>query len=112
MKTLIALLILLVALWIGKRLYSSYSAIEKRQAAGESANASTPAAPAASAILPGLPASLESSLSAAEKRGAVGLRDWLSTYRIYVRDPRLAAIELDYVVLISHQDPAEARRIF
>jgi hypothetical protein len=59
-----------------------------------------------------LPASLETSLSAAQKQGAAGLRDWLNSYRIYVKDPRLAAIELDYVLLISHQDPAEAKRIF
>jgi hypothetical protein len=55
---------------------------------------------------------MEASLSAAEKQGASGLGDWLRQYRSFVRDPRLADIELDYVVLLLHQDPAEARRIF
>jgi hypothetical protein len=111
MKALIALLILLGVFWIGKQLFLSYRAIEKHQSAGDQAN--PPAQAAASAQnLPGLPPSLEASLSAAEKQGASGLRDWLRTYRSFARDPRLAAIELDYVVLISHQDPTEARRIF
>ena len=110
MKVIIALLLAVMVFWVGKRIYSTYQKAEKETYSGERRDESPPK-PTDSA-LPGLPASLESSLAAAEKRGAAGLRDWLSSYRIYVHDPRLAAIELDYVVLISHQDPAEARRIF
>jgi hypothetical protein len=111
MKALIALLILLGVFWVGKKLFRSYDEIEKRQSGTEQASPNAPAATPPSS-LPGLPATLEPSLSAAEKQGAAGLRDWLHNYRIYARDPRLASIELDYVVLISHQDPAEAQRIF
>ena len=113
MKALIAVVLVLGALWIAKQMYLTYRDVEKHPANTEQSGNSQPAAaPSASASLPGLPASLEASLSAAEQRGATGLRNWLTNYRIYARDPRLAAIELDYVVLISHQDPGEARRIF
>jgi len=111
MKALIALLIIMGAVWLGKTLYGTYQTIEKDRYQPDSATApQTPTAPAST--LAGLPASLEVSLAAAEKQGAAGLREWLKNYRIYARDPRLASIELDYVILISHQDPAEARRIF
>jgi len=62
--------------------------------------------------LTGLPPKLEPSLQAAQKQGARGLRTWLNNYRSYVQDPRLAWIELDYVVLVARGDPAEAKRVF
>ena len=111
MKFLIAVLILMGVFWVGKRVYFTYEKAEKESGRVENRQEAEPAAPAPAA-LPGLPPYLETSLSAAEKRGAAGLRDWLNANRVYVKDPRLAAIELDYVLLISHQDPAEARRIF
>lgn len=111
MKALISILICLALFYTAKKLYFSYQKIEKQQASHEEGAPAHPAQPAAS-VLPGLPAYLEASLAAAEKQGPAELRDWLTKYRAYARDPRLASIELDYVVLISHQDPAEARRIF
>jgi hypothetical protein len=111
MKALIAILILMGAFWVAKQLYLSYQSVEKHSSNSETPAAAQPGA-AAAANLPGLPPSLESSLATAEKQGASGLRDWLANYRVYVKDPRLAAIELDYVVLISHVNPVEAKRIF
>jgi len=64
------------------------------------------------ATLPGLPANLELSLQAAQKQGAAGLKNWFKLYRPYVSDPRLAALELDYIVLISSSNPQEARQLF
>ncbi len=110
MKAVIILFIVLCVFWAGKRLFLSYHAIEKESTAQQSGADEQPAA--RSSNLPGLPESLEESLRAAEKRGAAGLREWLGRYAHMVRDPRLASIQLDYVVLISHQDPAEARRLF
>lgn len=112
MKALITILLILGALWIGKRIYVTYRSAETeaKSAAQQGAPEEEPA-PAASPLA-GLPESLEPSLSAAQKQGAAGLGPWLAQYRTHVRDPRLAAIELDYVVLINHQNPAEARRIF
>jgi len=59
-----------------------------------------------------LPANLELSLQAAQKQGAAGLKNWFKLYRPYVSDPRLAALELDYIVLISSSNPQEARQLF
>jgi hypothetical protein len=109
-KALIAICILLVVFWIGQKLLTTYQQIERKSSSGEPYQDSQVAAPASN--LPGVPESLEPSLEAARQQGAAGLRNWLATYGPHVRDPRLAAIELDYVVLISHQDPAEAKRVF
>jgi len=62
--------------------------------------------------LEGLPQSLASSLQAAQTRGAAGLRNWLKTYGHAVQDPRKAWIELDYIVLLARESPAEARKLF
>src|SRR4051812_27909685 len=62
--------------------------------------------------LPGLPPKLEPILEASRKRGAAGLHDFLLTYGRTVADPRLASIQLDYVVLVAKDDPSEARRVF
>jgi hypothetical protein len=101
-KVLIALLILLGVFWVGKQLSTTY---QKHQEPGAHIQPAT-------AELPGLPPALEASLEAARKKGAAGLRTWLINYRVHVRDPRLASIELDYAVLVSHHDPAEARQVF
>lgn len=62
--------------------------------------------------LAGLPYQLEESLAKAQQGGAKTLKPWLEAYRRSVQDPRLASIELDYVLLIARDDPKEARRVF
>jgi hypothetical protein len=62
--------------------------------------------------LEGLPQSLASSLQTAQSQGLTGLRNWLKTYGHAVQDPRKAWIELDYVVLLARENPAEARKIY
>lgn len=62
--------------------------------------------------LEGLPQSLVASLQAAQTQGAAGLRNWLKAYGQSVQDPRKAWIELDYVVLLARENPAEARKLF
>ena len=62
--------------------------------------------------LEGLPQSLVSSLQAAQNQGAAGLRNWLKSFGHAVQDPRKAWIELDYVVLLARENPAEARKLF
>ena len=72
-------------------------------------------APSASAapadLMPGLPAHLENSLAAAKRQGADGLKVWLKSNRGSVRDPRLADIELDYVVMVAGKNFGEARDV-
>ena len=111
MKFLISVLLLLGVLYVGVQIYSKYETI-KRQEASSEGNRAREGAPTANGPLPGLPESLEPALQAAQKQGATGLANFLNLYRPRIRDPRLASIELDYVVLVSLHDPAEARRIF
>jgi hypothetical protein len=62
--------------------------------------------------LGGLPYQLEDSLTKAQAGGVKTLKAWLDTYGKAVQDPRLASIQLDYVLLIGRENPVEARRIF
>ena len=113
MRQLLALLLIIGAIWGGKRLYNYWETVKTKKETEDRGGAPPPAtAPVASAVLPGLPANLEAPLKAAQKQGVAGLKNWLNLYRPYVSDPRLAAIELDYIVLISSTNPQEARRLF
>ena len=62
--------------------------------------------------LEGLPQSLVASLQAAQTQGTAGLRNWLKTFGHAVQDPRKAWIELDYVVMLARENPAEARKLY
>ena len=110
MKQLIAILLVIGAIWGARQLQLHWDQVKAKKLAEEGgAPASTPAVPAA---LPGLPPGLESSLQTAQKQGAAGLKNWLKAYRSYVTDPRLAAIELDYVVIVGASNIKEARQVF
>jgi len=62
--------------------------------------------------LPGLPSELHDSLDLAQKNGAFAMKSWLKANGSRLEDPRKAWIELDYMVLISKDDPVEAKKIF
>ena len=62
--------------------------------------------------LPGMPPRLQPILEVSQRRGAVGLHDFLATYGNTISDPRRAWIELDYLVLLAQSSPGEARRQF
>jgi len=62
--------------------------------------------------LEGMPHELEPTLRIAQNLGATGLRNWLKAYGPKLQDPRKAWIELDYVVAVAREDPAEARKVF
>jgi hypothetical protein len=51
-------------------------------------------------------------LAAARQQGASGLKAWLKRHRSQVRDPRLAEIELDYVIMAASRDYSDAKRVF
>ena len=113
MKQVLGILLIIAAVWGCKEIYSYWEKVKARKEAEDRGSAPAQAAqqPMPS-VLPGLPPSLESSLQAAEKQGAGALKTWLKNYHAYVTDPRLAAIELDYVVLAGPGNPQEARQIF
>ena len=62
--------------------------------------------------LSGLPYALDPSLKSAQQKGGTTLGAWLKTYGASVQDPRKAWIQLDYVILITRDNPQEAKRVF
>ncbi len=62
--------------------------------------------------LPGMPYELQTSLTAAQQAGPKVFGNWLATYGRSIQDPRLAWIQLDYVIAISRDNPADAKKIF
>ncbi|HXT41534.1 MAG TPA: hypothetical protein VN887_16125 [Candidatus Angelobacter sp.] len=113
MRQVLGILLIIAAVWGCKELYNYWEQVKARKEVEDRGGGPPPAAVVtAPTTLTGLPANLESSLQAAQKQGAAGLKNWLKHYRPYVSDPRLAAIELDYLVLISSTAPQEARQIF
>jgi hypothetical protein len=62
--------------------------------------------------LPGMSPAYDNSLQIAQQQGATGLGNWLKAYGPAIQDPRKAWIQLDYVLLITRENPQEAKRIF
>jgi hypothetical protein len=62
--------------------------------------------------LPGLPPDLELPLARARQEGAEALQEFLVAHGNAISDPRLAWIQLDYVVLLAQNSPGEARHEF
>jgi len=102
-------LIIVVGLWLGAWQFYQYwgNYKDKTPSAPEPAHVEI-----SGAQLGGLPASLEGPLQRAEEHGAVALRQFLAAHGKEIQDPRLAWIELDYVVLAGLSDPGEARLVF
>jgi hypothetical protein len=106
--SILAALVLGMAVW---KLWDYYDQVgTEKEASINTATGSGAATPQ----LPSLPAKLEQELAEAKKKGAIGLKAWLDRYKLspVVKDPRLAWIELDYVVMLSPTDPVQAKKIF
>lgn len=108
MKVLIAILIICALSFVGIKLYEQWEITKENEKA--EFNKSTPQI--LDYQLPGMESSLEGALEVAKKKGASGLRDFLTRYGKTIKDPRLAAIELDYVVLVARDNIVEARKAF
>jgi hypothetical protein len=109
MTKLIAIFLVIVVLFGGWHLFLYWEKVKNEEATAQKQAA---AAIVSGSQLPGLPSQLEPTLDAAQKQGAVGLRNWLKTYDRSVIDPRRAWIQLDYCVEVAREDPAEAKRVF
>jgi hypothetical protein len=110
MKALIAILIIAGAAFGGWQIYSYWVDVRGKEKA--KAQAVETQSSINGAELPGLPPGLEGQLQAAQQQGAAGLRQFLVRYGKTMSDPRLAWIELDFVVLVARENPAEAKKVF
>lgn len=114
-KTLITVFIGLVAVYLFMWVAGFYDRNVHPTGSHEPGGATPPAAGAAIVSgdhLPGLPAPLEPSLAKAKEAGSEELGKWLKQFGRQVQDPRLASIELDYVVLLNLKNHKAARERF
>jgi hypothetical protein len=109
MTKLIALVILLAVLFGGWELFFYWERIKNEE---DLQKKSAAAAVVVGEGLEGVPQPLQASLNAAEAQGATALGNWLKMYGRSIQDPRKAWIQLDYCLLLSREDTAEAKRIF
>jgi hypothetical protein len=111
MKALIAITIIVAAGMGGWKIYSHW--LDIQEAEKKKRQQTEVAQPQATGTqLPGMVSQLEPILEVAQRQGASGLRRFLGQYGKTINDPRLASIELDYVVLVANDNPAEARKTF
>src|ERR1051325_115009 len=110
MTKLIAALIIAVVLFVGYKLFVYWDSVKndeethRKEAAAKLITRGDQ--------LDGMPYQLQSVYQKAEQQGATGIRAFLKNYGNTVRDPRKAWIELDLCQLITHENPAEARRLY
>jgi len=109
MTKVIAALIIFAVLFGAWELFFYWERVKNEE---ESQKKQAAAAVVVGEQLPGMPNELEAGLAAARNHGAAGLRNWLKVYGPKIEDPRKAWIQLDYCVLVSREDPSEARRVF
>jgi hypothetical protein len=110
MTKLISVLIIVLVVFLGYRLYVYWEKVESDQDLHEQQAA-------AKVIkrgdqLPGMPWELDQSLRAAQEKGPEAMRQWIATYGSRVEDPRLAWIQLDYCMMIARSSPNDARQIY
>ena len=108
-KVLITIAIIAIVALGGWQLFDYWEKVQDDKLAAQKQAASSQVNPDS---LPGLPDGWRASLTSAEQQGATALGTWLKTYGPKVQDPRKAWIELDYVVMITRDNPQEAKRIF
>jgi hypothetical protein len=111
MKALIAIFIALVGVYLFMELVGFYRRTAGPEGSQPSTSSSEVHTPTGD-TLPGLPPFLETSLAQAQQQGAEELGKWLKAWSKQVQDPRLAWIELDYVVLLNLKDHKAARERF
>ncbi|MFM2295869.1 MAG: hypothetical protein RLZZ350_2282 [Verrucomicrobiota bacterium] len=114
-KGTIAGILLLVAV-LGWRLFEYWSEIDANGDRGTTHEVSVVTPGYDARTLAGMPpataSTLEGSLAKAQSSGPAALREWIKACRPMVNDPRMAWIELDYVVMVARENPAEAKKVF
>jgi hypothetical protein len=108
-KTLIIIAIVAAVALGGWQLFDYWAKIQDEKYAAQKQAVAAQVNPD---TLPGLPGGWDVALRNAEQQGATALGNWLKTYGPKVQDPRKAWVELDYVLMITRDNPQEAKRIF
>jgi hypothetical protein len=101
--------IIAVALWGGWELYTYWLDVKNQKEVAAKEAAAQVVNPDE---LPGMPWNLQNSLREAEDQGPAALKNWLRINDKVVQDPRRAWLELDYCLMITRDNPNEARRLF
>ena len=111
MKALIGIFIALVIGMGGYRIYEHWEKVKERRVLDDRAARGADINPDE---LPGMPWQLVVKLHDAQRGDAATLKRFIDSCKIFpdVKDPRLAWVEMDYVVKISATDPIEARKVF
>jgi len=110
MKYIVTSILVVGLILVGS--WQAYHFLDQFQGKHPAVSAPSPEPAPVGALLPGPPPKLEPALEAAQQQGAAGLRDFLAANGKNVADPRLAWIQLDYVLVVAPGDPAEARKVF
>jgi hypothetical protein len=110
MKIFIAILIVVGVVFGGYKLFEYWETVSKEKDKQKQSETSQ----LDPRSLPGIPSQAEPALQEAYNKGTQGLKEWLDSARRspLIKDPRLAWIELDYMVRVSRENPVEAKRIF
>ena len=108
-KTLIIIVIVVAVALGGWQLFEYWEKVQDEKDTEQKNAAAAVVNPDA---LQGLPQGYDVSLRAAQQQGGAALGNWLKLYGPTVQDPRKAWIQLDYVLLITRDNPQEAKRVF
>lgn len=108
MKAVIAIVVIALLGFVGYKAWEYWTQTEKDKSLTNPTTAIQPES------LQGLPPQLEPRLQEAKSKGPDTFKEFIDSIKKspLVKDPRLAWIELDYVVMVASKDPAEAKRIF
>jgi hypothetical protein len=109
MTKIISVVIIIAVLWGGWELFLYWDKVKHEE---ETSKKQAAATVVTEESLPGLSYQQQQTLLEARKKGAAGLKSWLKANGASIQDPRKAWIELDYCLLITRSDPAEAKKIF
>jgi len=112
MKFLTGVAIILLIFFCARQLINHWKDAQAKSAPPSSQVEPAAPPPVAAEALPGLPRQLEASLQAAKRQGPDALKTWLKQNRRLVQDPRLADIELDYVLAVAGKNFGEAREVY
>ena len=111
MKILISILIILAVGVGGYKLLEHWNAVKEEGIVARKAAAGADINPES---LSGLPPQLQYKVREAQQAGPETFKRFIDSCKRFpdVKDPRLAWMELDYMVMISSTDPVEAKKIF